>query len=96
MDLFQLNKKRRLGALFLFALFGGACGFAVTARRAQACSCAEPQWSLQRESVTSSDPNVSHEGSWPAQATLSAYGSYAGISSNEQKAGEVHFLEARQ
>jgi hypothetical protein len=96
MNLFQMDKRRRLAALCLFALLGGACGFAATARRAQACSCSEPQWNVARKSVTSSDPNVSHEASWPSQGTLSTYNGYAGIMANDGKIGEVHDLEARQ
>ncbi len=96
MDVFKLDTKRRLGTLFLVALLGGACGFAATARRAQACDCAPPVWVLQRQSVTSSDASVSHGAIWPAQATLLTYKGYAGIRSDDASPGELHYLEANQ
>lgn len=96
MDIFKMDARRRLGGLFLVALLGGACGFAATARRAQACDCATPQWVLERQSVTSSDASVSHEATWPAQATLLTYKGYAGIQAIESSPGELHYLEAKR
>jgi hypothetical protein len=96
MQLLHMDKVRRRGALLFVAALGGAAGFGVTARSVDACSCAQPEWRVVLQSATSSDPNVSHEEFWPAEATLNAYPGYAGLRATSSETGIVHYLGAGQ
>ncbi len=58
--------------LALIAVMGGLCGFAASASRVAATTCADPNsWGMDLETTTSTDPNVDHRPLWPAQARLS-------------------------
>jgi hypothetical protein len=91
--------KRKASAsltLVLLAIVGGIAGFAITARKAGACSCSSPAWALQLQSATASDGMSDHKKFWPTDARLEAYDGFAGLRDNAQSPGVVTFLEARR
>jgi hypothetical protein len=77
------------------AALGCVAGFAVLSPPARACSCAQPSWSIDLQSVTSSDPSVSHADAWLTQGTLQAYEGHADIWATEQTpAGVINYIRA--
>jgi len=91
--------KRKASAsltLVLMAIVGGIAGFAITARKAGACSCSSPEWTLQLQSATASDGMSDHKKNWPTEATLQSYEGTATLWDTGRSAGVVSFVEARR
>lgn len=65
-----MHGRRKTIVWMLIATVGGLCGFLATARRATACSCSIPTWTVYLKSVASSDPNVDDSRIWPQKGTL--------------------------
>ena len=57
-------------AVALATLAGGVAGAILSARTVQASDCGVTDWTIELESVTSSDPSVDHSSYWPDTARL--------------------------
>ena len=92
-----IYRRYRGVALALIAIIGGACGFAVTGRRATACDCLFPTWQVSLQSATSSDPSIDHRPLWPAEATLwqGTEETSIEIVANDGSTGSLRFVRAR-
>lgn len=86
------NTRRRIQSgvgILVLGVLGALAGQLVVAEHAAACSCAEPEWRVELESVTSSDASVDHRAFWPADAFLTSYKDQAQIWSKAHQAGVV-------
>jgi hypothetical protein len=81
-------------ALVLMAIVGGIAGFGVTARKVGACSCIQPEWTLQFQSATASDGTSDHKKYWPTEGGLQAYEGFAWFSDTGRSAGVVSGMRA--
>jgi hypothetical protein len=82
--------------LLLVSVAGAAAGHVVSARRASACSCANAEWPVARQMITSSDPEVSHWSFWPANGRLTSYPGRAHIWASQVTGGVISRVGAAQ
>ena len=88
---FDKTRRRLQSGVGFIALgtLGALAGQLVVTDHAAACSCAEPEWRVELESVTSSDASVDHRAFWPADAFLASYRGHAQIGAEVHQPGVV-------
>jgi hypothetical protein len=95
-SMWAFARSRSGWALVLAGVLGGAAGHFVTSRRTCACSCADFDWRVVRQSVTSSDAAANHLVFWPVAGNLTSFRTSARITTDTLVVGVISTVEAWQ